>query len=136
MRGPVAPFRGVLLGLLLERPGHGYDLANRLVARLGETWRFEPKHVYRLLDRLEEEGLVSSVQEPRRGNERRTLLVYHPTEETSPALRCWMQTLTPREPVRLGMHAKLAVAGPEDVPSLLGALKLEFRGFWGLRALG
>jgi DNA-binding PadR family transcriptional regulator len=123
MRGPSVPLRGVLLGLLLERPGHGYDLAQRLIARLGETWRIDPKDVYRLLDQLEKEGLVLSVQEPRRGNERRMLVVYHPTEQTTGALEYWMQTLTPREPVRLGLHAKLAVARPEDVPSLLRALK-------------
>jgi hypothetical protein len=34
-----------------------------------------------------------------------------------------METLTPREPVRLGLHAKLAVARPEDVPRLLLALR-------------
>ncbi len=39
MRGPSTPLRGALLGLLLERPGHGGDLAHRLVGRLGETWR-------------------------------------------------------------------------------------------------
>jgi DNA-binding PadR family transcriptional regulator len=114
---------GALLGLVLERPGHGYELGNRLIARLGETWRFEPKYVYRLLDKLEEEGLVSSQEEPRRGNERYMRVVYHPTEQASSALEYWMQTLTPREPVRLGLQAKLAVARPEDVPRLLLALR-------------
>lgn len=123
MRGLSAPLRGVLLGLLLERPGHGYDLANRLIARLGETWRFDLKDVYRLLDKLEDEGLVSSQEEPRRNNERRTRLAYHPTEQASSALECWMETLTPREPVRLGLYAKLAVARPQDVPRLLLALR-------------
>ena len=33
--------RGVLLGLVLERPGHGGDLANRMLVRLGETWRID-----------------------------------------------------------------------------------------------
>ncbi len=115
--------RGALLGLLLERPGHGYDLANRLIASLGETWRIDPNDIYRLLERLENEGLVSSVQEPRRGNERRMLVVYHPTEQSTGALECWMETLLPREPVRPSLHAKLAVARPEDVPRLLLALR-------------
>lgn len=34
-----------------------------------------------------------------------------------------VETLTPREPVRLGIHAKLAVARLEDVPRLLLALR-------------
>ena len=122
MRGASAPLRGALLGLLLERPGHGGELANRLISRLGETWRIDPNDVYRLLERLEAEGLASSREESRRGNQRRTRLVYHPTEETSGALTVWMETLLPREPVRLGLQAKLAVAREQDVRRLRVAL--------------
>jgi DNA-binding PadR family transcriptional regulator len=122
IRGGNTPLRGALLGLVLERPGHGYELGNRLIARLGETWWIEPKYAYRLLKQLEKEGLVVSVQEPRR-NKERYMRVYHPTEQASSALEYWMETLTPREPVRLGLQAKLAVARPEDVPRLLLALR-------------
>ena len=80
MRGPSTPLRGALLGLLLERPGHGGDLANRLAARLGETWRVDTNDVYRLLEQLENTGLAVSRDEPKRSNHRRTHLVYHPTE--------------------------------------------------------
>lgn len=123
MRGPSTPLRGALLGLLLERPGHGGDLANRLAARLGETWRVDTNDVYRLLEQLEKTGLAASRAEPKRNNHRRTHLVYHPTEETSGALTLWMETLLPREPVRLGLQAKLSVAREEDGLRLLEALK-------------
>src|ERR1700704_6664322 len=80
MRGPSTPLRGALLGLVLERPGHGGDLANRLAARLGETWRVDTNDVYRLLEQLESTGLAVSRDEPKRGgNHRRTHLVYQPT---------------------------------------------------------
>jgi DNA-binding PadR family transcriptional regulator len=115
--------RGALLGLLLERPGHGGDLANRLAARLGETWRVDTNDVYRLLEQLEKTGLAVARDEPKRNNRRRTHLVYHPTEETSEALTLWMETLLPREPVRLGLQAKLSVARMQDAPRLLHALK-------------
>jgi len=123
MQGASAPLRGALLGLLLERPGHGGELANRLIVRLGETWRINYDDVYRLLNQLERDGLAVSRQEPRRGNERGIRVVYHPTEQTPRALACWMETLLPREPVRLGLQAKLAVAREEDVPRLLVALR-------------
>jgi len=123
MRGPSTPMRGALLGLLLERPGHGGDLANRLAARLGETWRVDTNDVYRLLEQLEKTGLAESRDEPKRNNHRRTHLVYHPTKETSEALTLWMETLLPREPVRLGLQAKLSVAREQDAPRLLQALK-------------
>lgn len=123
MRGPSTPLRGALLGLLLERPGHGGDLANRLAARLGETWKVDTTDVYRLLEQLENTGLATSRDEPKRGNLRRTHLVYHPTADTSHALTLWMETLLPREAVRLGVQAKLSVARREDAPPLLLALK-------------
>jgi DNA-binding PadR family transcriptional regulator len=123
MRGPSTPLRGALLGLLLERPGHGGDLANRLAARLGQTWRVDTNDVYRLLEQLEKTGLAESRPEPKRNNRRRTHLVYHPTTETSEALTLWMETLLPREPVRLGLQAKLSVAREQDAQRMLHALK-------------
>jgi len=115
--------RGVLLGLILERPGHGGDLANRMLMRLGETWRVDTNDVYRLLEQLEREELVESHEQPRKHNGRRTMIVYHPTVKTSQSLTLWMETLLPREPVRLGLHAKLAVARPEDATRLMVALR-------------
>jgi DNA-binding PadR family transcriptional regulator len=123
MRGASAPLRGALLGIVLERPGHGGDLASRLVARLGETWRIDTNDVYRLLDQLVADGLVAAHEEPRRDNARRTRVVYRPTELTENALTAWMETLLPREPVRLGLHAKLAVARDEDAARLVAALR-------------
>lgn len=123
MRGASTSLRGALLGLLLERPGHGGDLANRLAARLGKTWRVDTNDVYRLLEQLERTGLVSARDEPKRSNIRRTHLVYYPTGEAAEALSTWMETRLPREPVRLGLQAKLSVARPQDAPRLLAALR-------------
>lgn len=122
MRGASASVRGALLGLILERPGHGGDLANRLQARLGQTWRLDSNDVYRLLEKLLEEGLVESRAESKSGNGRPST-IYHPTARTPAALTAWMETLLPREPVRLGLQAKLAVARPEDARRLMVALR-------------
>jgi DNA-binding PadR family transcriptional regulator len=123
MRGPSTPLRGALLGLLLERPGHGGDLANRLAGRLGDTWRVDTNDVYRLLEQLEGSGLAVSREEPKRSDSRRTHLVYHATSAAAQALTLWMETLLPREPVRLGLQAKLSVARAQDAPRLLVALR-------------
>ncbi len=123
LRGGSASMRGVLLGLVLERPGHGGDLANRMCVRLGETWRVDTNDAYRLLEQLEREGLMVSREEARKNNGKRKMLVYHPTPKTSQALTQWMETLLPREPVRFGLHAKLSVARPEDAARLLIALR-------------
>ena len=122
IRGRSAHLRGALLGLVLERPSHGGELANRLATRLGETWRIDSNDVYRLLQNLQDEGLVQACEEPRRDKRLGTRIVYHPTEQTSAALTRWVETLLPRETFRLGLHAKLAVAREQDVPGLRSAL--------------
>jgi DNA-binding PadR family transcriptional regulator len=115
--------RGALLGLLLERPGNGYDLANRLMARLGATWQIDRVTIYRLLDGLAHQGLAYGVEGTRSDEDARPLTVYHPTAETAAARNAWMEKLMPRRPVRLDLQAKLAVAHDEDVPRILSAFR-------------
>jgi DNA-binding PadR family transcriptional regulator len=122
MTGPSGSVRAVLLGLVLERPGYGYELANRLVDRLGETWQFATTDIYRLLDALEKEGLLRACEE-RRPRRKQTHLVYHPTALTARALSDWIETLSPREPIREGIRAKVVAAREQDARSLLLALK-------------
>ena len=55
VRGLLHPF---LLLLIFERPGHGYDLIERLAA-LGVA-EVEPGHVYRVLRHLERERSLES----------------------------------------------------------------------------
>ena len=122
LRGRSASLRGALLGLLLERPGYGGDLAARLAGRLGETWAIDYQDVYRLLEQLEENGLARTDVQPRPG-QRQVHTVYFPTPQTQAAVSLWMETHMPLAPVRIGMQAKLAVARDEDAPRLLVALK-------------
>lgn len=123
MRGSAAPLKGALLGLVLERPGHGYDLANRLSMRLGPAWRLEANRVYRLLDDLERSGLVAYEVQPSKHGPRQLRAVYHPTEHAEDALTRWMEKAVPREAARSGLQAKIAVAREEDAPRLIEALR-------------
>ena len=81
-----------VLGLLVERPRHGYDIAAELRpgTPIGEVWRLSRQLVYRALERLEALGLV----EPRR-TEHGTgppRTVYGPTRRGRDALRRWLVT--------------------------------------------
>ncbi len=120
MRGS-SPLKGALLGLLLQRPGHGYDLAQRLDRRLGPAWQITAKDLYRMLEQLERAGLVSSrrvLSDGPTGNRR----VYSPTHRAEPALTEWMNAATRMAPQRVEFQAKIAVARPQDAPRLLAAL--------------
>lgn len=121
MRGS-SPLKGAILGLVLERPGHGYDLGARLGARLGPSWAIDPKRLYRMLDQLERAGLISGAVERDPDNSRQQRTVYSATERAPIALRQWLETLDPREPTRVEIQAKIAAAREEDAPQLLQAL--------------
>jgi hypothetical protein len=65
--------RGLLSALrdrLLEHPGHAADLAQRLSARLGQTWRVDRNDVYGLLDQLQSSRLAARRNDPARGTHR------------------------------------------------------------------
>lgn len=122
MAGPTGSVRAVLLGLVLERPGYGYELANRLVERLGETWQLAQKDVYRLLDELMDGGLLESREERRPGH-KQSRVFFYPTPLTAPALSQWIEALSLKEPMREGIRAKVAAAREGDARPLLLSLK-------------
>lgn len=69
-RSPLYPKRPAteyaLLGLLLDGPGHGYDLTRQFTSdtELGKVCRLEMSMLYGLLKKLERESLLSSKDEP------------------------------------------------------------------------
>jgi DNA-binding PadR family transcriptional regulator len=80
-----------VLGLLVEQPRHGYDIAAELApgTEVGEVWRLSRALVYRAIGRLESLGLVRPEgTEPGRGGPPRT--VYGPTPEGTGRFRSWL----------------------------------------------
>lgn len=114
--------RGATLALIVDRPGHGYELAGRLNRRLGPTWRIQPRQVYKLLDELAAAGLVTSEKQPKPGRPRQTRTVYVSTEQAPAALRRWMQSELKTVPLRPGVIARLSSASPGDAEELLHVL--------------
>ncbi|HEX2701076.1 MAG TPA: PadR family transcriptional regulator, partial [Acidimicrobiales bacterium] len=54
--------RTLLLASLVEGPGHGYEIIQRLEEKTSGMWRPSPGSVYPTLQLLEDEGLVRSEQ--------------------------------------------------------------------------
>jgi DNA-binding PadR family transcriptional regulator len=126
MRG--TPLSGALLAVLLERerPTHAYRLGTLLGRRLGPAWQVTPQSVYRLLERLEKNGLVSSKLETAKSPRRAGAgpqKVYAPTDRAEGALADWMQEDVSKVPVRVALQAKIAVSRVAHVPQLLKALE-------------
>ena len=52
--------RTAILAVLVDGPGHGYDIMSRLEEKSGGVWRPSAGSVYPTLQQLEDEGLVTS----------------------------------------------------------------------------
>lgn len=120
--------RHVVLGLLIERPGYGYDLGQRLEQRLGFLGLSE-NAVYRILDRLEADGWVQEIGERRFGRTKRgaARVMYAPTATGVANFKQWIAAPSDRAFLRDELQAKMAVAEPDDLPTLLDAAERQAR---------
>ncbi len=120
-----SPLQGVLLALLLgehEQPLHGYMLTTLVERRLGPAWGVTRQSVYGALNRLEEEGLVSSAWKAATDGGGHRQRVYAATDRAETALSDWIRSPASKEPVRVELQAKIAMSRARDAPELLRAL--------------
>jgi DNA-binding PadR family transcriptional regulator len=102
-----------VLGLLVERPRHGYDMAAELQpdAELGQVWRLTRQLVYRAVERLDALDLAQAQHsEPGTGGPPRT--VYAATGEGRRRLHEWLERPVDHvRDMRSGFLLKLVLAG-------------------------
>jgi DNA-binding PadR family transcriptional regulator len=112
--------KNAVLGLVIERPGYGYDLARRLQERFGSSG-FAPTGVYSALDQLRSEALVcSGGARTDESNERgapRT--IYEATPKGVDHFEEWMLGSTSPAPVRDELYMKIALSKPHNLPRLI-----------------
>ncbi len=79
----------ILLGFLIEKPVHGYDLYREIskLTDLSEVWRIKQSQLYALLEKLEAAGLVSSTHVTTESFVARR--EYQATDEGIAAFRVW-----------------------------------------------
>lgn len=116
-----SPWKGPLLALLLESPGYPYDLANRLIQRVGPAWRLDAKDAGRVLERAEQLGLAKSRMADSKRSHHRVRL-YEPTDLTAAAVDQWMLSPVPAESFRADLWTRMMVSNQEHAPALLVAL--------------
>lgn len=82
--------RHAILGLLAQRPRHGYELRAAFEAVVGgdENWAVKPAQIYTTLERLEEAGLVQCKSDLGEGEEP-SRRIYAITAQGNQALREW-----------------------------------------------
>jgi DNA-binding PadR family transcriptional regulator len=110
-RGAADAARFALLGLLLARPAHGYDLSRRFApgSALADVIRLSPSHLYALLARLERDGLITGELQDAGAHPQRR--VYQLTEPGREAVERWIDDPVshPRD-MRIDFPLKLYIA--------------------------
>lgn len=114
----------VVLGLLLQRPGYGYDLGQRIEKHLGFL-SLADNAVYRILDRLEDDGWIVEIGERRVGRTRRgaARVTYAATPLGAEKFRSWIAQPSDRATLREDVQAKLVLTDPADLPELLATVE-------------
>jgi len=132
-RGAAETARFALLGLLLDKPAHGYDLARRFASgsALGDVIHLSLSHLYALLARLERDGLVvGEVQDAGALPQRR---VYRLSEFGREAVECWIdEPVSHQRDMRIDFPLKLYMArtfGPERVTGLIERQRAVFHAY-------
>ncbi|MFL1377518.1 MULTISPECIES: PadR family transcriptional regulator [unclassified Nocardiopsis] len=107
---PLTPAELTVLGLVVERPRHGYDLEQVIARRGVRRWAdIGFSSIYYLLGRLEKRGLVHVPEAPAAATSRR---VFHATDAG-------------RRAAREGALALLREAAPVAHPLLVGVANLD-----------
>lgn len=114
-KGSARALRGVVLALICEHSGHGYDLAARCNHLLGPAWQVTAKDVYPVLNQLLGLGLV-------RREDRGRTVVFHALPEAFEALENWHDGKVRKEPLRSDIRARLATVAEGDVDGALHML--------------
>lgn len=80
----------ILLGLIIEKPMHGYDLYRELsqLEALSEVWRLKQSLLYALLEKLEAAGFVTSELLPTESHITRR--EFRPTPDGVAAFQVWI----------------------------------------------
>jgi PadR family transcriptional regulator, regulatory protein AphA len=119
-----------LLGLLRQKPDHGYDLHQRLATDLGQVWHISQSQVYNILNRLEAKGYVTAtVKKQARLPDRR---LFRLTATGRRRFDAWFQSpaTSSVKSVRVEFMTRLYFARhlcPETVPDLIEAQVTEVR---------
>jgi DNA-binding PadR family transcriptional regulator len=109
-----------VLGLVIERPGYGYDLARRLQERFGSSG-FAPTGVYSALDQLSSDELVRNAGSRENGlNERAApRTIYEATSKGMSHFEDWMLGDSSLAPVRDELYMKIALSKPHNLLHLI-----------------
>jgi DNA-binding PadR family transcriptional regulator len=120
------PAENILLGLLCERPMHGYEIAQVVQndEALRAIWRIERSEIYFLLGKLTKNGLIVDRAAEQAGGPVR--VIYAPTEAGRVRIHQWLRTpeAKPRN-LRTALLARVYMALRHDPGIAVGLIDAQ-----------
>ena len=115
-----------VLGLMIDRPSYGYRLQQEVAERLGFL-DLANSAIYKILERLEQDGLVEETGQTPVGRTRRGAprVLYQATARGEKQFAQWIAQPSARGVLRDELQAKLAVSRVDDLPQLLAAAEQQ-----------
>lgn len=117
-----------VLGLVIQRPGYGYQLEQRVKERFGSA-QFVASSIYKALGRLEKDQLIRVVggEEEATGAEveRSRRIKYEATPEGVAYFRQWLRASSSVPLVREELQLRIAFCEPQDLPRLIEVIHGE-----------
>jgi len=115
-----------VLSVVIERPGHGYDIGTRAAARYQGLYRLTVQHVYGNLRRLRSEGFIEPMDVdldgrplPQLGGPKAT---YRATANGARGFRDWLAGPILPDAARRELFTRLRALRPDDYRSMLRLL--------------
>jgi DNA-binding PadR family transcriptional regulator len=112
-----------LLGILADKPSHGYELKAQFEEKLGEFWELNFGQIYQSLDRLHKDGLVDfeDVEQSDKPDKK----IYRLTNAGRVEFEAWRNHPVKAEPrsLRDELFLKLMFLKPEDSGRILPVLQ-------------
>jgi PadR family transcriptional regulator, regulatory protein AphA len=123
----VNPTQFAILGLLADEPRSGYDIKKEVEERLSHFWSESFGHIYPMLRRLHERGLVDLTVQQQEGRPDRK--VYSLTEEGREALEAWFAEPPPPQRPRNEVLLRIFLGRHADPNHLVRDVRSQREGF-------
>jgi DNA-binding PadR family transcriptional regulator len=111
-----------VLGLVIQRPGYGYQLEQRVKERFGSA-QFVASSIYKALGRLEKDSLIrvagGNEQIELADAERQRRIKYEATPEGTAYFREWLRASSSVPLVREELQLRIAFCEPHELPRLI-----------------
>ena len=113
--------RHAILVLLEQKPGSGYDLAQRFKGGIGHFWSASHQQIYLELKKLDSRKLVEFEVQPQ--SERPDKKNYRITTSGRAALKAWLQEPTKSERLNSALLVKIYAANLAEPAALVAELE-------------